>query len=118
MSNTVKVAVFRNETDRLSRRVNCDYHACVGVGEVKNWKRITCRVLAEVEVITCKRATAYDLERFDRAIADAKIRIIQADERIAALEVKDQRVPARAAVKLPLPLPLWIRRRPANDALV
>ena len=117
MSNTVKVAIFRNETDRLSRLVNCDYHACVGAGEVKNWKRITSRVLAEVEAIACNRATAYDLERFDRAIADAKSRLIQADERIAVLEEQSPRRQVRPVVKLPLPLPLWITRRPANDAL-
>lgn len=66
---TVKVAEFRNSVDNLFRIANQDYHACVGTGEVTNWVRIAQRVRDEVLNIECKRASDYDKEQHQKALA-------------------------------------------------
>jgi len=86
MTTTVKVAAFRDETDHLFRIANVDYQACVGVREVENWKTTAARVLAEAEGLQCSRANAYDRERFVKAIAAVKARLVEADARIAQLQ--------------------------------
>jgi len=88
MTSTVKVAVFRDETDHLHRVANVDYHACVGVREIELWKDTAVRVLAAAEGLQCSRANAYDREQFTKAIAAVQVRLIDADARIAQLQVK------------------------------
>lgn len=70
--NTVKVAAFRNETDRLFRLANADYCACVGVREVENWQKVASRALAESADLACNRATAYDHEQWASALKALK----------------------------------------------
>jgi hypothetical protein len=83
---TVKVADFRNSTDHLFRVVNVDYHACVGLRELRGWIIIAERVLAEVESLECNRASEYDHEQHGRSIEAARERLTTANERIAAME--------------------------------
>jgi hypothetical protein len=88
MIKAIKVAAYRAETDHLFRVANVDYHACVGVGEVENWQRIACCVLAGVEGIECKRASAYDVEQFAQAVAAVKSRLDDSVQRIAAIKAE------------------------------
>lgn len=87
--STVKVNVFRAETDRLFRLANSHYHACVGVSEVQSWQVIANRVLAETSQLTCKRASAYDLEQWANAIQALKDCVQASVERLAQLKAKD-----------------------------
>lgn len=118
MSVTVRVAVFRQETDRLFGLVNRDYHACKGLIEVENWKRITTRVLGEVEGVICLRASPYDLEQHAKAVEAAKSRLEQVAQRIIDLQDANGRRAGKPAVRLPLAIPIWISKRPVNDAQI
>lgn len=84
--NTVKVAVLRNETDRLFRLANVHYHACVGIAEVEGWKTSATRALGESSQLVCKRASAYDQEQYAQAIAALTQRVADAAVRIAQLQ--------------------------------
>lgn len=81
-TQTVKVAVFRQAYDHLFRIANVDYHACVGAGEVENWKRSAARMLSEYELYHCGRAQAYDLEQFAKAVEAVRVCLVSADDRI------------------------------------
>lgn len=118
MSVIVRVAVFRQETDRLYGLVNRDYHACKGVVEVENWKRMTIRVLSEVEGLLCNRASPYDVEQHEKAVEAAKARLELVDHRIEELKAKSLQRDSRTEARLPLALPIWISKRPLNDAQV
>ena len=89
--NTVKVAVLRNETDRLFALANNHYHACVGMSEVESWVESARRALKDCEQLACKRASAYDLEQF----ADAKLalsrRIAESASRLQQPEPQPRR---------------------------
>jgi hypothetical protein len=88
---TVKVSTFRDSTDRLFRVVNVDYHACVGLGELRNWVGIAERFLAEVSNLECKRANEYDRSQHDRSIEVARERLTVARNRIAELQSAEQK---------------------------
>jgi hypothetical protein len=85
-TTTVKIAAYRDETQHLFRVANVDYHACVGVREVENWKATAARVLAEADGLLCRRANAYDREQFAKAVAAVRARLLEADTRIAQLQ--------------------------------
>jgi|AutmiccommunBRH5_1029478.scaffolds.fasta_scaffold63363_1 hypothetical protein len=87
---TVKVSTFRDSTDRLFRVINVDYHACVGLGELRSWLGIAERFLAEVSNLECKRANEYDRSQHDRSIEAARERLTVARERVATLELTDR----------------------------
>jgi len=91
MSKPLKVAAFRAEADHLFRLANVDYHACVGVHELDNWRAVAGRVLAEVEHCECTRATPYDREQFRRAVEAVKERMAQAVERGRVKAANDSR---------------------------
>jgi len=86
MTTTVKVAEFRDETDHLFRLANVDYHACVSVREVENWRATAAGVLAKAEGLECRRANAYDREQFAKAIKAVKDQLVKAEARIALLQ--------------------------------
>ena len=86
--NTVKVAVLRTETDRLFRLANSHYHACVGVREVQSWQEVANRALNESALLSCKRATTYDLDQWASAIQALKERLAASAERLAQLQAK------------------------------
>lgn len=77
MPNLVPVAKFRNHYDHLFRIANVDYHACANQRERIYWRLVAIRVLAEVELLDCKRATDYDRTQFRQAIEAVKGRIAQ-----------------------------------------
>jgi hypothetical protein len=87
---TVKVSTFRDSTDRLFRVINVDYHACVGLGELRSWVGIAERFLAEVSNLECKRASAYDLEQHRRSLIATSERLAQGQARIQLLELEAQ----------------------------
>lgn len=91
---TVKVSTFRDSTDRLFRVINVDYHACVGLGELRSWVGIAERFLAEVSNLECKRANEYDRSQHDRSIAAARERLTVARNRIAELQLAEQKCEA------------------------
>jgi len=87
MTTTVNAATFRAEADHLFRLANVDYRACVSASEVDCWKDTAARALDEAKGLECRRATAYDRERFAKAIAAVTARLVEADTRIAQLKV-------------------------------
>jgi hypothetical protein len=88
---TVKVSTFRDSTDRLFRVINVDYHACVGLGELRSWVGIAERFLAEVSNLECKRANEYDRSQHDRSIEAARERLRVARKHIAELQYAEQK---------------------------
>jgi hypothetical protein len=88
---TVKVSTFRDSTDRLFRVINVDYHACVGLGELRSWVGIAERFLVEVSNLECKRANEYDRSQHDRSIEAARERLTVARKRIAELQLAEQK---------------------------
>ena len=91
MNHPLTLASFRAKADHLFRLANVDYHACVGVHELDNWRAGAGRVLAEAEHCECKRTTSYDLEQFRKAVEAVKERITQAVERSQAKAANDSR---------------------------
>lgn len=65
---TVKVSEFRRVIEHLETKINRDYHSCVGSSERANWAAETSRVIAELTGMVCKRATADDMARRERAL--------------------------------------------------
>lgn len=98
--NAVKVAVLRNETDRLFRLANSHYHACVGVREVQNWQGIAQRALGESEQLSCKRATEYDLAQWASAVEVLKGTLAASVERLATLAANQAKSPQRHALQI------------------
>ncbi|MBD8828984.1 hypothetical protein [Pseudomonas sp. CFBP 13602] len=90
---TVKVAVLRNETDRLFRLANSHYHACVGVIEVQRWQAMAARVLDETAHLTCKRATAYDLAQWAEAVDVLKATLARSAERVQQIQTEKPKPP-------------------------
>lgn len=96
----VKIAVFRAETDRLFRLANSHYHACVGVREVQSWQVTASRVLAESVELSCKRATAYDLDQWAKAVQALKDCLAASVERVAQLQAKDSKPSQRPILRV------------------
>lgn len=90
----VKIAVLRNETDRLFRLANTHYHACVGVIEVQIWQTVARRALADTEPLTCKRATPYDLQQWAEAVNGLTATLAASADRIE--RIKSQKPSPRA----------------------
>jgi hypothetical protein len=88
---TVKVSTFRDSTDRLFRVINVDYHACVGLGELRSWVGIAERFLAEVSSLECKRANEYDRSQHFRSMEAARERLRVARKRIAELQSAERK---------------------------
>lgn len=101
--NTVKVAVLRTETDRLFRLANSHYHACVGVREVQGWQEVANRVLDESALLSCKRATVYDLDQWTSAVQALKDRLAASVERLAQLQAKDVKPSQRPILRVVSP---------------
>jgi len=89
--SAVKVSEFRNSTDHLFRVINVDYHACVGLAELRGWVVIAERVFAEVSALECKRANDYDRSQHGRSIEAARDRLAVAKQRIAELQLAEQK---------------------------
>ncbi|MGC6373664.1 hypothetical protein [Pseudomonas sp. S2.OTC.A_B10] len=98
--NTVKVAAFRNETDRLFRLANSHYHACVGVREVKSWQGIAARALAETADLSCNRATAYDLVQWSDAVKSLKDSVAASVQRLERLQEEQTRKAQRPILRI------------------
>lgn len=69
----VKVAEYRNMTDRLSRQVRVDKHACKGVQELAVWRNILGATIGEAMYMTCPRASAQDVRAFQAALIGARM---------------------------------------------
>jgi GTP cyclohydrolase III len=65
---TVKIADFRRAIEHLERKLHVDYHACVGAAERAAWAAQARRVGSELIRLVCKRATADDMDRRERAL--------------------------------------------------
>lgn len=101
--NTVKVAVLRAETHRVFRLANSHYHACIGVREVQGWQEVANRVLDESALLSCKRATAYDLDQWTSAVQALKDRLAASVERLAQLQAKDAKPSQRPILRVVSP---------------
>lgn len=84
----VKVAEFRNGTERLSRLARVDYCACKGVHELRTWTQIATRALAQVDTTQCDRANAHDIEHRADAVALTVARLEAAEQTITRLETE------------------------------
>jgi hypothetical protein len=98
--NNVKVAVLRNETDRLFRLANSHYHACVGVSEVKSWQELAKRVLDESAQVSCKRAGEYDLDQWAKAVQALADAAVASVERLHQLSIEQARPAQRPALHI------------------
>nr|BCU00336.1 hypothetical protein [uncultured bacterium] len=101
--NTVKVAFFRNETDRLFRLANSHYHACVGAREIESWQGIATRALAETADLACKRASPYDQEQWAEAVRSLKDSVAASVERLARLQDDKSSTAQRSCLRIVSP---------------
>lgn len=101
--NTVKVSVFRNETDRLFRLANVHYHSCVGVREVQSWQDTASRVLVEAAQLACKRASVYDLQQWAEAVKVLKGSLEASVERLAGLRAEGSSQAKRPTLRIVSP---------------
>lgn len=92
----MKVQQFRNSVDHLYRKVNSDYHSCVGSSELRNWVEMTTYLVQEVREMECKRAKADDLEERGECLKAAMQRLEQAQERIQKLQDQESERAAKA----------------------
>lgn len=76
-TETVNVAEFRNRIEHLERLVAVDYHACRGVAELVRWAGRARRIGSELIHTTCKRATADDWMRRERAVDRSTFLLLQ-----------------------------------------
>lgn len=89
MTTFVLVAEYRNATDRLFALANAHFCACVGDDERRSWRSNAQRHLAELENLSCKRASERDRRCFSRASHLLRERIAMVSEQGAMLPSKD-----------------------------
>lgn len=82
----VPVSEFRDSIDHLYRLVNVDYHACVGVQELRYWAERTERVLSQVSELSCKRAKPDDIANHTKSLEAAHRRLEQVGSKINELD--------------------------------
>lgn len=61
----MKVEQFRALIERAERKVNQDYHACVGTNELVYWFGESFKVFNELAGAECSRATSEDIRRWE-----------------------------------------------------
>ncbi|WP_447870408.1 hypothetical protein [Serratia fonticola] len=80
MTTFVLVAEYRNATDRLFTLANAHFCACVGNDERRTWRGSAQRHLAELENLSCKRASERDRRCFSHASRLLRERIAMVNE--------------------------------------
>lgn len=80
MTTFVIVAEYRNATDRLFTLANAHFCACVGNDERRSWRGSAQRHLAELENLSCKRASERDRRCFSQASRLLRERIAMVNE--------------------------------------
>ncbi|AUQ41232.1 hypothetical protein [Yersinia ruckeri] len=80
MTTFVLVAEYRNATDRLFTLANAHFCACVGNDERRSWRGSAQRHLAELENLSCKRASDRDRRCFSHACRLLRERIAMVNE--------------------------------------
>lgn len=80
MTTFVLVAEYRNATDRLFTLANAHFCACVGNDERCSWRSSAQRHLAELENLSCKRASERDRRCFSHACRLLRERIAMVNE--------------------------------------
>ena len=80
MTTFVLVAEYRNATDRLFTLANAHFCACVGNDERRSWRGSAQRHLAELENLSCKRASERDRRCFSHASRLLRERIAMLNE--------------------------------------
>lgn len=80
MTTYVLVAEYRNATDRLFTLANAHFCACVGNDERRSWRGSAQRHLAELENLSCKRASERDRRCFSHASRLLRERIAMVNE--------------------------------------
>ncbi|OCJ36788.1 hypothetical protein [Serratia sp. 14-2641] len=80
MTTYVLVAEYRNATDRLFTLANAHFCACVGNDERRSWRGSAQRHLAELENLSCKRASERDRQCFIRASQLLRERLAMVNE--------------------------------------
>ncbi|WP_145931176.1 hypothetical protein [Yersinia bercovieri] len=81
MVTFVLVAEYRNATDRMFALANAHFCACVGNDERCSWRGSAQRHLAELENLSCKRASERDQRCFARASRLLRRRIAMVSEK-------------------------------------
>lgn len=80
MTTFVLVAEYSNATDRLFTLANAHFCACVGNDERRSWRGSAQRHLAELENLSCKRASERDRRCFSHASRLLRERIAMVNE--------------------------------------
>lgn len=80
MTTFVLVAEYRNATDRMFTLANAHFCACVGNHERRSWRGSAQRHLAELENLSCKRASERDRRCFSHASRVLRERIAMVNE--------------------------------------
>ena len=80
MTTFVLVAEYRNATDRMFTLANAHFCACVGNDERRSWRGSAQRHLAELENLSCKRASERDRRCFSHASRLVRERIAMLNE--------------------------------------
>ncbi|EKN3342796.1 hypothetical protein ACQ8YR_002618 [Yersinia enterocolitica] len=80
MTTFVLAAEYRNATDRMFTLANAHFCACVGHDERCSWRGSAQRHLAELENLSCKRASERDRRCFARANRLLRKRIAMVNE--------------------------------------
>lgn len=91
----VNVSTYRDAIAHLLHLVNDDYNACIGLAELRSWKGVTERALAELACVECGRASEADRKQCRRCVKVVRAQLVIAQARIEALE------PAQRSVKAP-----------------
>lgn len=89
MTTFVLVAEYRNATDRMFTLANAHFCACVGNDERRSWRGCAQRHLAELENLSCKRASERDRRCFSHASRLLRERIAMVSEQGEILSSKD-----------------------------
>jgi len=89
MTTFVLVSEYRNATDRMFTLANAHFCACVGNDERRSWRGCAQRHLAELENLSCKRASERDRRCFSHASRLLRERIAMVSEQGEILSSKD-----------------------------
>ncbi|WP_071998298.1 MULTISPECIES: hypothetical protein [unclassified Serratia (in: enterobacteria)] len=89
MTTFVLVAEYRNATDRMFTLANAHFCACVGNDERRAWRGSAQHHLAELENLSCKRASERDRRCFSHASRLLRERIAMVSEQGEILSSKD-----------------------------
>lgn len=83
---TINIATYRNSMAHLLDLLKFDYSTCISLAELRSWRAVTERALAELLCAECKRVTAADRRQYRQCLKAVRARLVVAQERIKKME--------------------------------